>query len=417
MKEKFKGFLVSKKFIIGVCSLIFLIIGVLLYQFFIQIGIQNFWMIIPIAISISAILLCKIIRQNHISPLHILTSGLISLLFLFLSIKFEKLLNFILFHLESISVISVALFFIMIICLMNNKTEKNISNNDADKNKLFNLFYINTSKSHEIAMLIDNKIMKTIEREQVSEKILKRSTNFSASKKDNLYAEAGISTEDSSKQSVYENFDVKNTKSIMLRKIYETAQKNKKGLLKEGNLIIFENIELNPRNIDDTVMILNILQDSKLKNQGNDAIEINLNKMMDKMLDDFTIDYTFSCTIEGNDNNEYIIQIPYKSIDNFENGYRHNDLQLGKLSIIGIYRGEIDFSNRDSISSKFLDLMSESFKQETAKKEDEVIMKLSEAHGITPNIPFEFSHKKILGKYHLIDVIAIIQELNFDKDE
>ena len=42
--------------------------------------------------------------------------------------------------------------------------------------------------------------------------------------------------------------------------------------------------------------------------------------------------------------NKYIIQFPYKYTDNFENGYQHNDLQLGKLSLIGIYRGEIDFS-------------------------------------------------------------------------
>ena len=81
----------------------------------------------------------------------------------------------------------------------------------------------------------------------------------------------------------------------MLRRIYETAKKNKSQLerLNVGDLTIFENIELQQTNIDDTVMILNILQDSKIKNQSNDAVEINLNKMMEKMLDDFTIDYTF----------------------------------------------------------------------------------------------------------------------------
>lgn len=49
------------------------------------------------------------------------------------------------------------------------------------------------------------------------------------------------------------------------------------------------------QNADD--MILNVLQDSKLKNQGNDSIEINMNKMMEKMLDDFTIDYQFEQSI------------------------------------------------------------------------------------------------------------------------
>lgn len=77
----------------------------------------------------------------------------------------------------------------------------------------------------------------------------------------------------------------------MFRKIYETIQvdKDKQKHLVTGDLAIFENIELKQRNIDDTVMVLNILQDSNLKNESDDSIEINLNKMMDKMLDDFTI--------------------------------------------------------------------------------------------------------------------------------
>lgn len=102
--------------------------------------------------------------------------------------------------------------------------------------------------------------------------------------------------------------------------------------------------------VQDTVMILNILQDSKIKNQENEDVEINLNKMMEKMMDDFTIDYTFKYKWKSGDEKEYIIQIPYKSSDNFENGYQHHDLQLGKLSLIGIYRGEVNFSQRESIT-------------------------------------------------------------------
>lgn len=268
-------------------------------------------------------------------------------------------------------------------------------------------------------MLIDNKIMKTIEREQVSEELLKYSTSLSFGKKDNLSTEMAYSVEDSSKKRVYENFDVKTTKSIMFRKIYETAQRKKeeKKELQIGDLTVFDNIELQQRNIDDTVMILNVLQDSKIKNQGNDDLEINLNKMMDKMLDDFTIDYTFLYKWNDGEAKDYLIQLPYKSTDNFENGYQHNDLQLGKLSLIGIYRGEIDFSKRDSISSKFLEMMSESYNKEKDKHEDMGIMKLSNNISNSNDIQFEFHHQKLRGKLHLIDVIAIIQELNFDKEE
>ena len=93
--------------------------------------------------------------------------------------------------------------------------------------------------------------------------------------------EIGYSNEESFKKRVYENFDVKTTKSIMLRKIYETALENSNKKLQEGDLVLFENIELQQRNIDDTIMILNVLQDSKFKNQGNEDLEINLNNMLE----------------------------------------------------------------------------------------------------------------------------------------
>lgn len=166
-------------------------------------------------------------------------------------------------------------------------------------------------------------------------------------------------------------------------------------------------------------MILNILQDSKIKNQSNDAIEINVSKMMDKMLDDFTIDYTFEYTCESTRENPstFIIQIPYKATDNFENGYQHNDLQLGRLSLIGIYRGKIDFSKRESISSKFLEMISASYNQANRSKVKPVEMKLSSGGTTSNDIQIEFHHEKLTDEMHLVDVIAIIQELNFDRDE
>lgn len=264
-------------------------------------------------------------------------------------------------------------------------------------------------------MLIDNKIMKTIEKEQTSEELLKRSISGFYGKKDVFANEMGYSNEESSKKRVYENFDVKTTKSIMLRKIYETALENSNKKLQEGDLVLFENIELQQRNIDDTIMILNVLQDSKFKNQGNEDLEINLNKMMEKMLDDFTIDYTFKYKWKNENDEQYIIQLPYKSSDNFENGYQHNDLQLGKLSLIGIYRGKVNFSERDSISSKFLDLMKVSFVDENSTDSKNDIMKLSHNEKESNTFPFEFKHNKLRDTISLIDVIAIIQEINIGR--
>ena len=400
-------------------SLVLFLIESTIYHFFVQLKIQQYWIAIPVLLYLILIFASKFIKRICVVALSLEITSLVSLVLLFCSIKINCVNTWFEIQFEIIAFIIIIAFFISLTMSRFKTKENNVEQKNDSSNQLFNLFYLNTSKAHEIAMLIDNKIMKTIEREQVSEELLKYNTSFILGKKDTLSTEMGYSIEDSSKKRVYENFDVKTTKSIMLRKIYETTQKKKgnQEKLRVGDLTIFENIELKQRNIDDTVMILNILQDSKIRNQANDDLEINLNKMMDKMLDDYTIDYTFAYGKECEELRQYIIQIPYKSTDNFENGYQHNDLQLGKLSLIGIYRGEIDFSKRDSISSKFLELMSESYNQEMKRNEDAFGMKLSKSSSSPNGIQFEFHHKKLKEKLHLIDVIAIIQELNFDRGE
>ncbi|MCX0379289.1 hypothetical protein LI055_06575 [Clostridium perfringens] len=312
----------------------------------------------------------------------------------------------------------IIIFFISRIISVNYKIGNKDSKENEKKSKLFNLLYVNTSKVHEIAMLIDNKVMKTVEKEQISEELLKSSYSYGL-KSNVATTDTSVQKEENSKKRVYENFDVKTTKSIMLRKIYDKVKKNNKenGNFKTGQLIMFNDVSLERRNVDDTVMILNVLQDSKIKNQGDEDIEINMNKMMEKMLDDFTIDYVFEQSGKNNmSNSKYIFQLPYKSNENFENGYQHNDLQLGTLSLIGIYRGEIDFSKRESVSSKFLEMVSKSYNDSINKQDDEII-KTSIVQAGQELFPFEFKHNKLNGKYHLIDIIAIIQELNIEESE
>lgn len=380
-------------------------------------NLEKFWIAIPLIMYPACLLASKVAKRLFSVAISIEGASIIAFMLLAMIISKQSLNSWVEKNFNTITIVTILSYWVSLLISKQSAKDIKIMTKSDTANKLFNLFYLNTSKAHEIAMLIDNKIMKAIEQEQVSEELLKNSTSIVVGRKDNVVAEASYSTEDSNKKRVYESFDVKTTKSIMLRKIYETTQKNKgrNNGLRVGDLAIFENIELKQVNVDDTVMILNILQDSKINNQSNDNLEINLNKMMDKMLDDFTIDYTFDYKTDKKD--EYIIQIPYKVTSNFENGYQHNDLQLGRLSLIGIYRGEIDFSKRISISSKFLELVSESYNQETNQTNNTSGLKLSYASSNAADIQLEFHHKRLEKKLHLIDVIAIIQELNLGKDD
>ena len=428
MISRFKEINWEKIFNIITGALILFFIEILIYQNFLQFKAQQYWMIIPVVLYLVLTFFRKHFKERNFSSIALEMAVFLSLILLFLTIKIEYLNNLFMIKFEMIAFFIILLLFINQIILRYNNNEINEKPETDLSNQLFNLFYINTSKTHEIAMLIDNKIMKSVEKEQISEVLLKYENSLVFGKNDKLYSETGYSKEDNSKKRVYENFDVKITKSIMLREIYEYTQKNnkEKDQFKIGDLAVFKNIELEQRNIDDTIMILNVLQDSKFKNEVSDDLEINLNKMLDKMLDDFTIDYTFRYTMdidkedetEDKEKEKFIIQLPYKSTDNFENGYQHNDLQLGQLSLIGIYRGKIDFSEKQSISSNFLGIMSDSYNQEI-KRTNNVTngMKLSQNNPNKNDIQLEFNHQKLDEKLHLIDVIAIIQELNINRGE
>lgn len=397
------------------------------YGILAQYGLEQYWLLLPIGIYIILAILAKSFNVIRVVSVSLELSNIISFVLFVTSVQNGCVASFVGKYHE---IISIVILFAMFLNFFFSKIRgKSVTDSSGitPTAQLFNLFYLNTSKAHEIAMLIDNKIMKTIEKEQISEELLKYNVGSTIGPKEIGSADVGYSIEDNSKKRVYENFDVKITKSIMLRTIYETAQKKTVNdkmdtELKIGDLVLFKNIELQQRNLDDTVMILNILQDMKFKNQGNENVEINVGKMMEKMLDDFTIDYNFVCprhTQNADDSTEqFIIQIPYKASNNFENGYHHNDLQLGKLSIIGIYRGNIDFSQRESISSKFLDVISMEYKQNGSTNNEPIVeMKMSSHNTQSNSNPFDFEHEKLMGKINLIDVIAIIQELNFGRNE
>lgn len=402
------------EFVGYVCIFIFFNINI--YSMMKYFRYDEYFMWIPLLLCFIVPKLGSVLKYNLSANMSLVVS-LTTLIIIYISKTNSNIIAFYTKNDKLILTILIIAFLISKIISDNYKTENKDNEENEEKSELFNLLYVNTSKVHEIAMLIDNKVMKTVEKEQISEELLKSSYSYGL-KSNVVTADTSIQKEENSKKRVYENFDVKTTKSIMLRKIYdEIKQANDKQYekLKIGQLVMFNEVALERRNVDDTVMILNVLQDSKIKNQVDEDIEINMNKMMEKMLDDFTIDYVFEENRKNSMlNSKYIFQLPYKSNENFENGYQHNDLQLGTLSLIGIYRGEIDFSKRESVSSKFLEMMSDSYNNSTNRQSDEV-MKASIVQASQQLLPFKFKHKKLNEKYHLIDIIAIIQELNIER--
>lgn len=216
------------------------------YQVLLNFSLQHIWLIVPIMLYVISSYGIKLSGYKGLSRRFLGIVTIISLFLMFMGINIEIVNVWVSQNSELLGFVIITLFFTNIVIAKNIKPEINLAPPAISTGALFNLFYVNTSKVHEIVMLIDNKIMKTIEREQVSEELLKSGSSFSMGDSGKWSIESGYAREDSSKKRVYENFDVKTTKSIMLRKVYDTTQKNKTKpeKLKLGDLTIFENIEL-----------------------------------------------------------------------------------------------------------------------------------------------------------------------------
>ena len=394
---------------------IFFFIDITMYQIIGLLGLQGYWVIIPILLYLIYNFLKKESvdkeDKNYYFSIEIL--NVFALIAFYCSISNNKLLCLVMEKYSFISFVFCMLL-LLIFAITKDVFKHDINENGKNTSNLFNLYYLNTAKAHEIAMLIDNKIMKTIEKEHASERKTKHSISGSVGRKNIFSNKIGYDDEENLYDKVFESFDIKITKSIMLRKIYDTAKENSSGELKEGDLVLFKNVDLKQLNIDDTIMILDFLKDSKFKNQETDDVEFNYNKMFEMMMDDVTIDYSFKYKENNQDEKQFIIQLPYNSNDNFENGYHQNDLQLGKLSVIGIYRGEVDFSKKTSTSSKLLELVKQSIDNSSSQNMDSEIMKSSTLDSQEQKSPLKFTNDKLSGKNSLIDVIAIIQEININ---
>lgn len=341
----------------------------------------------------------------------VITMSLVSLIMLFVTVSNQTIYHFFEINIRRVSFFLVVLLLISIIIFFLEE-EKSSNNYSNLNNKLFNIIYINISKVYEIVMLIDNKIKNTIEQERSSEK--KRSNKLSAKIMKGDTGFEFLDTENTANR-VYENFEVKTTKSILLRKIYnyvKEKQTNELNVenLNTGDMLIFNRVTLNRLNVQDTIFLLQVATESMSGSATTGDFEININEMMNSMLKDFTIDYEFEY-----DNKKFLIQIPFQNKlnsddnDNFEKGYGYNDLQLGKLNVLGIYRGEIDFTHIDTISSKFIEQIKGNYNSEN--NDNNFTMADSSDSGSSDQFEFEFDFQKLEGKYHLIDLLAVIQEL------
>lgn len=303
----------------------------------------------------------------------------------------------------------------------NTTGEANKYVQQENEKKIFSLYYINIDKVYEIAMLLNNRIVTGGTRENDVEANIESQTNIGISTNlsflEAVKGELGISQNtqinNSIKNKVLENFDVKTTKSNMLAniiakaKIYEECQK-----VNLGDLVLLKNVSLKLLNAEEsyavTKMILNgAFKDTKISSNSDDLkLEFDLSAMINALLKDCA--YELGCTVEGK---KFLLTIPMTFENDFENSYNIYDLQVGAVTIVGIYRGMRQYEKRLSLQDIFMDRNNNKMKNFYEDNEYQLQSSTQEEKNAIGNID-DNNNSRLSDYQEVIDVIAIIQEIN-----
>lgn len=248
-------------------------------------------------------------------------------------------------------------------------------------------------------MLIDNKVKEKMQLEKDTQKKFNGDGELDTQKLNKVplldkiipKIQANISGEYSKTKKVVDSVNVVSTKSTILKPIYDKATEIKE--LKQnkiGNLVKIRNVLLNIKNEDEIIATKSLLSGTLNNVQVEGAEGVDLTKFLEVILKDSA--YIFSGKFK---NTTITFKIPMKVENEMESQYSITDLEIGPVTLIGIYRG---YHKNKEINNKInrLQNLSNLSKLEDTDVETE---------------PKKDNTKNDEEETHFIDVIAIIQEL------
>lgn len=282
---------------------------------------------------------------------------------------------------------------------------------------IFNIYYINFPKVYEIKMMLGNLVLLTKEHEK----------NFQVEGGGEVGASFGLGTKlfnifsvdaegkakasGTTSQKVLETFEAKTTKSIILNDVVNNCKpvKDFKNL-KEGELIRLDEISLTLENEPELRLVKFFTSDAFKGFAVPGANGLDINNLFNSMFKDYA--YKLKGKAKSYPD-EVLIKIPLTFENEFESSYSVDDLLIGKVSIVGLYKGIIKLNDlRNSLEFfQGMNNMPKMFTSET--KDDEV--EDSEYQQSTVSEYTPFSNTTDDKEYHYIDVLSIIQIINASK--
>lgn len=280
---------------------------------------------------------------------------------------------------------------------------------------IFNIYYVNFPKVYEIKMMLNNQVLSkqevTKDRHIEGDAYLKTKLGFNIMDIFKLGdIDAGGSVKGTGSKRVLETFEIKTTKSVILNEIVEKANKNSNlNNTREGQLIQLDNVILSLEN-DVELRTAKLITSGSFKGfMTPETNGLDMNNLFNSMFKDYA--YKIKGEIEGNDE-EILIKIPFTFESEFESSYSVDDLFIGKVSIIGLYKGKIKLDQLRNSFEFYKDLgeYTQMISGHPQSKLDEI--QNSQYEKEEKQQHFYRSSGSSDKEFHYIDLLAIVQNIS-----
>lgn len=222
---------------------------------------------------------------------------------------------------------------------------------------------------------------------------------------------ADINVGGSASKKVLETIEVKTTKSIILSDVVGASKNIKQfdNTIKEGELILIDNVRLSLENEAElrTVKLFTSGAFKNLSVPGANGFDItNLFNSMFK-------DYAYKIKgLLANENDKIIIKIPVTFENEFESSYNVDDLFIGKVSVLGIYKGTVNIDQLGNTFQYFAELGNVQSQSRNTSEFEEIQESQYPINQPTYNA---FASSGDNSVYHYIDLLAVIQNIHSTK--
>jgi hypothetical protein len=279
---------------------------------------------------------------------------------------------------------------------------------------IFNIYYINFPKVYEIKMMLGNVI--ALSREEQTDQSKGKDIDYRGKLGANFLTvfntgiEAGRKNIKSDSQKVLETFEIKTTKSVILNEIIEKSQTiSDFSKLKEGKLIKIDNVNLSLEN-EAELRTVKLFASGSFKGMnipGADGFDIN--NLFNSMFKDYA--YKIRGTINDSEE-ELLVKIPHTFESEFESSYSVDDLFIGKVSIVGLYKGKIKVDSLKNSFEFFQEVGNMQNLNNNQNNEENQEIKDSQYTTKTDNSNHLFvSSNQDNKEFHYIDLLAIVQNV------